>query len=162
MIEVRKLGEDCWEEYRDLRFDALNSEPRAFGSSYEEELQLSEEQWRERIKNTIFALDDDKLIGMLVSVVERNQKMKHIANIFGVYVKQEYRHQHIGTKLFQYTIAQLQENKAIVKIRLAVNNIQKNAIKLYKKMGFKVVGHLKKELQVDGNFYDEPMMEKFL
>ena len=34
MIVVKKLEEDRWKEYRDLRLEALIKEPIAFGSSY--------------------------------------------------------------------------------------------------------------------------------
>jgi ribosomal protein S18 acetylase RimI-like enzyme len=162
MINIQKIDEDRWPEYRDLRLNALTSEPRAYGSSYDEEIQLSEDQWKDRIKNTIFALNDDKLIGMLALVLERNQKMNHIANIFGVYVKAEFRRQHVATQLFQYVFSHLQANKNIIKIRLQVNLMQKAAVKFYKKMGFKVVGLLKKELRLETTYYDELIMEKFL
>jgi RimJ/RimL family protein N-acetyltransferase len=43
-----------------------------------------------------------------------------------------------------------------------VNPKQKAAVKLYEKCGFKTVGVLKKELYVNGKFYDELIMEKYI
>lgn len=41
MIEIEKLDDGHWEEYRELRLEALKKEPMAFSSSYEEELELT-------------------------------------------------------------------------------------------------------------------------
>ncbi len=91
-----------------------------------------------------------------------NAKSKHIANIFGVYVKKEYRGQGIGKKLIENVLASVQNGQSIIKIRLTVNPEQKVAFNLYRSHGFKVVGELKQELCVANKFYDELIMEKFL
>ena len=54
------------------------------------------------------------------------------------------------------------KNKNIIKISLNVNPKQKSAVRLYKKFGFKVVGVMKKDLFVNGKFYDELILEKFI
>jgi len=162
MIAVKKLEEDRWKEYRDLRLEALQKEPIAFGSSYDEEKNISEEEWRKRIENALFALSEDKLIGMIVYIRDNKIKTKHIGNIFGVYVTREYRGQGVGKKLMDSVLTQIQKSKDVVKIKLSVNPEQKAAVKLYQNYGFKIVGQLKKELYVEGKFYDELIMEKLL
>lgn len=162
MIEVKKLSDDRWKDYQDLRLAALKSDPIAFGSSYEEEIIISEEEWKKRIKNTLFALLNDKPIGMIVYIFDSKLKTKHVANIFGVYVKKEYRGQGIGKKLIESAISLIKKNKNIVKIKLNVNPEQKATVKLYEKYGFKTVGMLKNELYINGKFYDELIMEKLV
>ena len=162
MIAVKKLEEDRWKEYRDLRLEALKKEPIAFGSSYYEEKNISEEEWRRRIGNALFALSKDKLIGMIVHVQGNKIKAKHIANIYGVYVTEQYRGQGVGSKLIDSALEEIQKSKDVVKIKLTVNPEQKAAVKLYQNNGFKIVGQLEKELLVDGIFYDELIMEKLL
>jgi predicted GNAT family acetyltransferase len=93
VIAVKKLEEDRWMVYRDLRLEALKKEPIAFGSSYDEEKNISEEEWRERIGNVLFALSKDKLVGIIVFVQGDKIKAKHIYNIYGVYVTEGYRGQ---------------------------------------------------------------------
>ncbi len=44
MIVTKSLSPERWKEYADLRLEALKNDPLAFGSSYEEELQLREEE----------------------------------------------------------------------------------------------------------------------
>ena len=128
MIQVKKLPPDRWKEYRNLRLEALKNDPVAFGSSYEEEIKISKVIWKKRIKNTLFALLDGKPVGMIVYVFQNKLKTKHIANIFGVYVKKEYRGKGIGKKLVESAISSIKKNKVIVKIDLTVNPKQKKLL----------------------------------
>ena len=128
MIQVKKLPPDRWKEYRNLRLEALKNDPVAFGSSYEEEIKISKVIWKKRIKNTLFALLDGKPVGMIVYVFQNKLKTKHIANIFGVYVKKEYRSKGIGEKLVESAISSIKKNKVIVKIDLTVNPKQKKLL----------------------------------
>ena len=162
MIEIKKLASSRWKDYRALRLEALKNDPIAFGSSYNEEIKLSNNEWKRRIKNSLFALLNDKPIGTIVYIFENKTKTKHIANIYGVYVKKEYRGQGVGKKLVESAISLIKKNKNIIKINLNVNPKQKAAVKLYKKYGFKTIGVLKKDLYVNGKFYDELIMEKQL
>ncbi len=56
MIEVKNLPPDRWKECRDLRLEALQNDPLAFESSYEEEKTITQDEWKRRIKNELFAL----------------------------------------------------------------------------------------------------------
>ena len=162
MIEVKKLPTKRWKDYRNLRLEALKKDATAFGSSYEEEKKLLESEWKRRTGNTLFALSDDNPIGMIAYVFNNKKKIKHIANIFGFYVKEDYRNQGIGRKLIERTLLSIMKNKNIIKINLNVNSKQKSAVRLYKKFGFKIVGVLRKDLFVNGKFYNELIMEKFI
>ena len=162
MIEIRRLGEERWQDYRDLRLEALKKEPAAFGSSYEEAKIASEDEWRDRIKNALFAIDQDKPVGMIVCVRETAIKNKHVANIYGVYVDEEYRGRGVGKKLMDAVLTQIQKQHNVIKIKVTVNPVQKAAVNLYQDYGFNIIGQLKKELFVEGKFYDELIMEKLL
>ena len=160
MVEIKKLPSNRWKDYRDLRLEALKNDPIAFGSSYEEEIKISREKWKKKIKNVLFALSDDEPIGMIVYIFDNKLKTRHIANIFGVYVKKEHRGKGIGKKLVENAISLIRKNKNIIKINICVNPKQKSAVKLYEKYGFKSIGTLKNDLYVNGKFCDELIMEK--
>lgn len=162
MIKVIKLPDNRWKEHRNLRLEALKTDSIAFGSSYEEEARLPKEIWIKRAKGALFAFSNGKPIGMITYVFRKKAKIKHIANIFGVYVEQEFRGLGIGEKLVESAISSIKKNKRIIKINLNVNSKQKAAVKLYEKYGFKAVGLLKKDLHVNGKFYDEIIMEKMV
>ena len=162
MVEINKLDEIRWRDFRDLRLDALISDPTAFGSSYEEEAIMTEDEWKRRIKNVLFAMINDKLVGMIVFIFNNKIKTKHVANLYGVYVKKEYRRQGIGMNLLESALKVIELNGNISKIRLSVNPEQRAAVKLYEKYGFETVGKLLREYNIDNKFYDELIMEKLL
>jgi ribosomal protein S18 acetylase RimI-like enzyme len=162
MVEINKLDEIRWRDFRDLRLDALISDPIAFGSSYEEEAIMTEDEWKRRIKNVLFAMINDKLVGMIVFIFNNKIKTKHVANLYGVYVKKEYRRQGIGMNLLESALKVIELNGNISKIRLSVNPEQRAAVKLYEKYGFETVGKLLREYNIDNKFYDELIMEKLL
>lgn len=162
MIEIKPMPARRWPEYRALRLEALKNDPTAFGSALEEEKKLSDTEWRQKMKQALFVVSDNQLVGMAVFVFLTPVKVRHIANIFGVYVCQEFRGQGLGKKLITRTLSLIKKNKRIVKVNLHVNPKKTAAVALYQGVGFKVVGRLKKDMLVHGKFYDELIMEKFL
>lgn len=64
-ISVVTLSSDHWQQYRDIRLLALKSDPYAFGSSYEEEMNLTENDWRNRLNAMWFALVDGDVVGLV-------------------------------------------------------------------------------------------------
>ena len=162
MIQIRKLSPDKWKEYRNLRLEALKKDPSSFGSSYDKEKKLSPSEWKRKIENALFALSGDKPIGMIKFLFSKEQETKHVAKIYGLYVNKEYRNQGVGRKLLKSTIAEIKKNNRIIKIVLNVNPQQKKAASLYEKEGFEKIGKLKKDIFVNGKFYDSLVMEKYL
>jgi ribosomal protein S18 acetylase RimI-like enzyme len=142
--------------------EALKSDPSAFSSSVEEESALSEEEWKRRTKNALFAVSDGTLVGMIVCVFSERTKIRHVADIFGVYVSTDYRGKGVGTRLLERTLSMIHRNKRIVKVELAVNPEQRAAVRMYEKAGFVVVGRGTKEIRVGRRFFDMLYMEKLL
>lgn len=89
-------------------------------------------------------------------------KTNHVYEIYGVYVRREYRGQGVGNQLITAILEEIQTLKGVIKIKIGLNPTQKAAEHLYRKYGFKASGHFKKEVCVDGKFYDEIFLEKFL
>jgi ribosomal protein S18 acetylase RimI-like enzyme len=162
MIEIKNLSADKWRDFKELRLEALQNDPLAFGSSYQEEIAFPEEEWKRRISNTLFAILNDKPVGMIVYIINTKIKSRHIAEIFGVYVKNEFRNQKVGKKLVENALKLIQQNRNVTKVKLIVSSSQNAAIILYESFGFEIVGKLKNELKVDNDYYDGLIMEKFL
>lgn len=163
-MEICKLTLSDWEKYKELRLEALEKDSEAFGDSYEESLKRTDDDWKTRLenpKNHIFAARErDNYIGMAAAYQEKGQKMSHIAYVWGVYVRDTYRGKGIGKKLMEVVISELQANKEIEKINLNVNTKQISAVKLYESFGFQIIGTLHKELKINGEYFDEYVMEK--
>jgi ribosomal protein S18 acetylase RimI-like enzyme len=162
MIEITKLPADRWEEYRELRLEALKQDPIAFGSSFEEERDMPEETWRKRISNAIFAISDGKLVGLITWVQGDRIKTRHTSYINSTYVTGSFRGLGIGNKLMTSAFDSIKAKKEILKVRLSVIAPQAAALKLYTRFGFEPIGTATKELFVNGQYYDEILMEKML
>jgi len=162
LIEIGRLPVERWEDYKKLRLEALAHDPSAFGSSVEEEEAQSEDDWKRRIPNVLFAMSGDRPVGMIVFVTNSRIKTKHTAEIFGVYVKSSHRGKGIGSELLGEALSQIRKNRSVLKVSLSVNPEQEPAVELYRKAGFEVVGRARKDLKVGRRFYDLLYMEKFL
>lgn len=162
MVEIGTLPPSRWSEYRDIRLEALREEPSAFAGSYEEESPLPRESWEAGMANALFATSDGMTVGVMTYRFLEEKKLLHIATICGVYVRAGHRGRGIGKRLLDRTLQEIRKNRKIVKINLHVNPLQEAAVKLYEQAGFTTVGRLRKDLFVDGEFYDELVMEKFL
>jgi ribosomal protein S18 acetylase RimI-like enzyme len=162
MLQIKKLPPERWREFKALRLEALQNDPLAFGSSYEEEINFTDKTWKEKIKNTLFVTLNDIPIGMIVFVINSKKKLNHIAEIFGVYVREQYRDKKIGTQLIESAINLIRQNKSIKKIKLTVTSVQDAAVKLYSSFGFETAGRLQKELKYKDKFYDGIIMEKII
>lgn len=169
-VKITKLSPERWEEYKNLRLEALKQEPQAFASSYTQESITADEIWQERLvadsKDTqstyLFAEINNQLVGMLRIAREQAPHSQHIASVYAVYVKSQFRGKGVGGKLLTEAINWFKKFPNPVKISLHVTTTQTGAIALYKSLGFETIGTLPKELLVDGKYYDVYEMEKYL
>lgn len=83
-------------------------------------------------------LKDDKIIGYI-----SYQIMYERAELNYIFVKEEERKKGIASKMLEYMLNNLKEEN-IEKIDLEVNSLNKKAINLYQKYGFKTVNIRKK------------------
>src|SRR3989338_9652405 len=160
---IVKLSPDDWQSYKGLSLKALKEEPAAFGKSFEEELETTENQWREKLREAeegkrkwlLFAKNKDTLVGMVGAYTEKEIKVEHIANIVGMYVAPEARGRGVASELLKAILKEIGNNPKVVKISLRVNTRQTHAIKLYEAHDFKKVAQLEKELNIEGDYQDE-------
>lgn len=166
-VEIVKLTSEEWRQYKQLYLEALQSEPHAFRHSYEDEIELPDSEWKNRMNSFVkenscillFASYNGRFAGTMTARWGSTNKVRHIATIETFYVSKEYRAKGVGKKLFESMINFLHFRKNVLKIKLAVVTGQEAAVKLYKSFGFRQIGIIEKELCVDGTYYDEYKME---
>ena len=159
-----------WREAKQLRLEALLAEPAAFASSYEDELALPDEVWIARLQSayerdgnmTFFAEVGGALIGMAGAGWSSKAKLRHVAEVYGVYVSPGMRGRGIASALMRRLLDELRSLVQIEKVSLDVNAESLAAVRLYEKLGFEIVCTAKRELKVDGRYYDLHMMELHL
>ena len=161
-ITISRLSPERYADFRVLRLEPLKTFSEAFGSSYEEESSFSDEVWKARIVNMLFALYKTSPIGMIGFLLRNRLKTRHIADVFSFYVSETYQGAGVGSRLMKEALLNIESDREIRKITLSVNCDMKAAVHLYTKFGFAISGRLTWELNVNGKFYDEFIMEKLV
>ena len=158
-IEILTSGK--WQVLKDLWLEALQQNPEAYGSSYEEESIRSDEEWRQKFDAgpKYVARVGEMYVGLMGVQFEKKIKMAHSAQIVGVYVSPEYRGKGIGRTMMERALADLHANPKIVRVGIGVNTLQEYAVKLYHDLGFKDYGPAEKVTKVGGVYYDHMQMQ---
>jgi ribosomal protein S18 acetylase RimI-like enzyme len=165
-MNIFRITANGWQIYRELRLEALRQDSEAFSGSYEESVQRSEDDWRKKASDPksyiMIAQSSDEVIGMAAAYQEQGKKNQHVAHMWGAYIRKAHRGEGKGLELVKALLKELTLNKEIEKITLSFNTAQTAAVELYKELGFEIVGKLRRELKINGNYYDKYIMEKFL
>ncbi len=168
---IRLLTSQDSKEFRHLRLQSLQTDPQAFVSTFDYEVNLSIEHFQNRIhystKQPHYGIygkfQDSKLIGMIQFGDEFLPKIAHRANIYELYVDPKHRHQHLGTDLISHVIKAAQLTPRLEQLLLRVNSTNQAAINLYKKSGFELIStHPKAIKEDDDNYQDELTFLLFL
>ena len=105
---------------------------------------------------------NNKIIGATDIELDRWRR-NHIGK-FGITIIQGYRGiglgKHLMSEVIKLAKKELKPSPKIIQLEVYTNN--KPAIALYKKMGFKIVAKLPKQIQWKGKLIDELVMLKFL
>lgn len=162
-MHITKLPSSRWQDYKQLRLEALANSPQSFLSTTEETLAEPDTEWQNKIHTMFFAVtDDDKLVGMAGWYRDSRKKLYHIANIVSVYVNPEYRGKGVGKDLLVAVMNDSKSQPGVTKLQLGVMTSQESANRLYTSLGFKNVGTERWAIKVGDTYYDEHMLEILL
>lgn len=94
MITLKRLTQDDWQTYRDIRLESLREEPLFFGGRIHIEEALTEADWRARLsggrQNAVWCLcDDDTPVGLTGAVQQRDDPDG--ALLVASYIRRPYR-----------------------------------------------------------------------
>ena len=158
-IIIKQLTEDDWQQLRHIRLESLQDSPTNFGSSYDEEIQKSDEEWRSWPNrcDAFGVFLEDILIGSCRFSQEFGAKLSHKGNIYGMYIKPKYRGNGIAKMLIKAVIAHGKKQNC-TQIHLTCVATNTAAINVYAKYGFKIYGIEPNAIKVDDKFYDEYLM----
>ena len=163
-MEIRALTEEDAAAYWALRYDALQTEPFAFGSAAEEHAATTVEQAAARIRQTPRpsftwgAFECGELVGIATFVKETGLKERHKGHIYGVFVKQAWRNRGVGKALIMALLNRAKEDGSLEQILLAVATCQEAAKRLYRQFGFESFGTELRALKVGTEYVDEDHM----
>ncbi len=155
---IERVLEADWQAWRDARLEALRLHPEAFASSFEEERERSEEDWRLGLRR-VAALayrEGGAISGIAAYAQDSRAKMQHRANLFSMYVRPHARGKGVGAALVR---AVLEEARGkVVQVHCSVITSNDRARRLYERHGFTIYGTEPRSLKVDDRFYDEHLM----
>jgi ribosomal protein S18 acetylase RimI-like enzyme len=163
-MEIRPLKPNDAAALWELRLQALQNEPFAFGEAAEEHQGTSVETYRERLRastNASFSLgafEGDVLIGMARFTRRSGSKEQHKGLIQSFYVSQPFRGRGAGRALMEEALRRARLDPSLEQVMLAVSIRQEAARHLYSSLGFKVFGREPRSLKVGQDYIDEEHM----
>jgi GNAT superfamily N-acetyltransferase len=136
-VTIRRAETDDWRVCRDIRLRALREEPQAYESAFEDEQQLSDQEWRDRLAraSTYLALDNEKVVGTAVGLVQDKGDMLIVA----MYVAPEARGRGIAARLID-EIATMAIVRGSSRLVLDVADGNVTAERSYLRYGFVPIG----------------------
>ena len=155
---IRRILEDDWQAWRDVRLEALQLRPEAFGGSFEDERKRSEEDWRRGLRQvTAFAYcEPGAIAGIAVYAQSAATKMSHRASLFSMYVRPQARGKGVGSALVKAVLNEARGKALQVHCNVVTTNDHARA--LYESHGFAIYGTEPRALKVGDRFYDEYLM----
>jgi RimJ/RimL family protein N-acetyltransferase len=161
-LQLRRLETSDAALYMDIRLEALQRNPEAFGSTFEWESAQSLSWFEASIgRAAIFgAFLDGTLAGMAGFAPQESAKRAHKALLWGMYVRAAARNAGVGKRLVAAVLDHARGRVEMVQLTVVSEN--ETARRLYGAMGFVEYGYEKRALKQDGRYYDDVLMVKFL
>jgi ribosomal protein S18 acetylase RimI-like enzyme len=161
-IEIRRLRPHEAGRFREIRLEALSSNPESFGASYEVEDGKPLEWFAERLANfNVFgAYRGTDLLGIAGFAVHTGPKMSHKGFLWTRFVRPHARRRGVGRRLVEAIVETARRSVEILQLTVVSDNVP--ALRLYLALGFVQYGVERHGLKVDGRYYDEVLMAKDL
>lgn len=126
----------------------------------------AEQDYIERInsmdnsKNVLIIIEDE-IVGIASITSVQKKRMKHNGTL-GISIRKKYWDIGLGSEIMNYLIDWAKSNKITKKINLLVREDNIRGVKLYEKFGFEKEGLLKKDICVNGIYYNTIAMGLYI
>lgn len=166
MIEIREFHPDEIDLYMQIRLEALETNPHAFGSTAVDFKRQPRTFYQKRLQNNyesadivmLVALDKNRPIGMMGVVRNSHPKRLHTATVTAVFVSPAYRGQGIASRMLDQIVIRSKAMDGLEQLYLSVVSDNHPAIALYKSRGFIRYGHAPRVKKWENRYFDDDFM----
>lgn len=135
-MKIVPVTENDWASLKNIRLESLRESPDAFGITYQEAKEVSEEEWRsissgESGLKFFLARSGNKNVGLVGGVQTAGEY-----ELVSMWVKPEKRNGGIGASLIKELLVHA-KFEGFSTVMLSVSSKNKAALNLYTKIGFK-------------------------
>ena len=143
-VEIVQLSPQDWQLFRQIRLEALQDSPQAFGSSYSFMASQPDSFWQNRLSSAatgqdswlLFARINERIVGMIGAYIPEGSP---IPRVVSVYVTPEYRRTGVSRGLMDAILNVLKQKGSFQIVELGVMHDQEAALRLYRRYGFEIV-----------------------
>lgn len=160
---IRRLNPEDAHAWAELRLQALETHPLAFGAALPEEFKSLVETAIERLavredSAAFGAFVDNILVGTVGIRRDDGVKERHKCLLVAMYVRSGNRRAGVGEFLVRTAIQHARSWKGVEQVLLVVNDVAPEAKRLYEKSGFRTWGIEPRSLRHDGLYTDATHM----
>ncbi|MDQ7728115.1 GNAT family N-acetyltransferase [Halomonas sp. SpR8] len=165
-VNIREVPPQDWSFYKSVRLSSLEDSPDSFGSTYEQEVLLSDAEWQARLDLKLRGLSalpliaelDGRAVGLAWGVM--HEPDTKIAHIYQMWVCPSLRGRGIAKSLL-CEISTWALNKGCERIELAVTTINEAAVSVYTSYGYTPTGPIE-ALRAGSALMVQPMVKRLV
>jgi GNAT superfamily N-acetyltransferase len=162
--EIRPIAVADAAAYASLRTRALVESPQAFSSDPVTDASCTAAGVIERLANPdcfmLGAFAAGELVGVATLLREKKPKLRHRADVVGVYVAPEVRGQGIAKALMLALEQRAEQLEGLLVLNLAVTRTQEHAVALYRSLGYQPWGVEPMGIMIEGRLMEGVFMQK--
>lgn len=163
-IQIESIDRNNWEELKQIRLEALLSDPDAFESTYERSSRKTDEDWKAQAGDPMvyyfLAKEKEQVIGMVGLAKSRDKE--DTLELISLYVNKLYRGQGIGKALVNATLQQAKTMDDIKVVKLWVYRDRQSTVDFYKACGFSITGEITDKSDLPKWYHNTFVMEYLL
>jgi RimJ/RimL family protein N-acetyltransferase len=158
---IRQLGPEDMQIFRQIRLEALRSEPANFASSAADWEALPDAEWTRRLNvNAVFVdFHEGEPIAIMGLMPQTASKMAHRGTVIMVYVRKDRRGGGHAKAILDVLVAHARQT-GIRLLELAVSAENPAAIRFYQREGFEQAGRIPGGTIHEGREIDEILMTR--
>jgi GNAT superfamily N-acetyltransferase len=145
-VEIRPLEVADAPAYRALMLRGYEDHPDAFTSSFAERGALPLSWWEDRLgarspdSVVLGAFDGGGMVGAAGVRFETRERQRHLATLFGMYVRPESRRRGVARAIVEAAIRTAVARSGCLVLRLSLTDVNESARRLYEECGFRAWG----------------------